>query len=74
MEPDRGRHNARSGRDERGAIAHLPKRLRDSDLHIRSMRVVQHHGDWAAIAVNADPIEKARELVKDELFSIAPAV
>ena len=33
--------------DEPGAIAHLAKRLRDSDLHIRSMRVVQHHGDWA---------------------------
>ena len=60
--------------DEPGAIAHLAKRLRDSDLHIRSMRVVQHHGDWGAIAVSADPIEKARELVKDELFSIAPAV
>ena len=27
-----------------------------------------------AIAVSADPIEKARDLVKDELFSIAPAV
>ena len=56
--------------DEPGAIAHLAKRLRDSDLHIRSMRVVQHHGDWGAIAVSADPIEKARDLVKDELFSI----
>ena len=60
--------------DEPGAIAHLAKRLRDSDLHIRSMRVVQHHGDWGAIAVSADPIEKARDLVKGELFSIAPAV
>tara|TARA_Y100001934_G_scaffold111430_1_gene136361 strand:+ start:210 stop:326 length:117 start_codon:yes stop_codon:yes gene_type:complete len=38
------------------------------------MRVVQHHGDWGTIAVSADPIEKARDLVKDELFSIAPAV
>jgi hypothetical protein len=38
------------------------------------MRVVQHHGDWGAIAVSTDPIEKARDLVKDELFSIAPAV
>ena len=60
--------------DEPGAITHLAKRLRYSDLHIRSMRVVQHHGDWGAIAVSADPIEKARDLVKDELFSIAPAV
>ena len=46
--------------DEPGAIAHLAKRLRDSDLHIRSMRVVQHHGDWGAIAVSADPIKKRR--------------
>ena len=60
--------------DEPGAIAHLAKRLRDSALHIRSMRVVKHHGDWGAIAVSADPIEKARDLVKDELFSITPAV
>ena len=60
--------------DEPGAIAHLAKRLRDSDLQIRSMRVVQHHGDWGAIAVSADTIEKARDLVKGELFSIAPAV
>ena len=60
--------------DEPGAIAHLAKRLCDADLHIRSMRVVKHHGDWGAIAVSADPIEKARDLVKDELSSIAPAV
>ena len=59
--------------DEPGAIANLAKRLRDDDLQIRSGRVVQHHGDWGAIAVSADPIEKARDLVKDELFSIAPA-
>ena len=60
--------------DEPGAIAHLAERLRDGDLHIRSMRVVHHHGDWGAITVSADPIEKARDLVKDELLSIAPAV
>ena len=60
--------------DEPGAIAHLAQRLRDADLHIRSMRVVQHHGDWGAIAVSADPIDKARDLVRDELLSIAPAV
>ena len=60
--------------DEPGTIAHLAKRLCDADLHIRSMRVVQHHGDWAAIAVSADLTEKARDLLKDYLFSITPAV
>ena len=60
--------------DDPGGIGNADERLRDGDLHIRSMRVVQHHGDWGAIAVSADPIEKARDLVKDELLSIAPAV
>ncbi|MGB1788842.1 MAG: hypothetical protein ACPHP2_05725 [Limisphaerales bacterium] len=46
--------------DEPGGIAHLAERLRD--------------GNWDAIAVSAAPIEKARDLVKDELLSIAPAV
>ena len=60
--------------DEPGAIARLAKRMCDADLHIRSMRVVQHHGDWNAIAVSADLTEKARDLQKDYLFSITPAV
>lgn len=58
--------------DEPGAIASLAERLRDADLHICSMRVVQHHGDWGAIAVSADPIEEARSLVKEDLLSITP--
>jgi len=56
-------------KDEPGAIAHLAKRFRDADLHVSSMRIVQHHGDWGAISVCAEPIEKARELVKDELLA-----
>jgi hypothetical protein len=32
------------------------------------MRLVQHHGHWGAIAVSAEPLEKARALVKDELL------
>jgi hypothetical protein len=32
------------------------------------MRIVQHHGDWGAIAVSAEPLEEARALVKDELL------
>ena len=59
--------------DEPGAIAHLAKRLCDADLHIRSMRVLQLYGDWGAIPVSADLTEKARDLVKDYLFSITPA-
>jgi hypothetical protein len=36
------------------------------------MRVVQHHGDWGAIADSADPIEETRSLVKENLLSITP--
>ena len=56
-------------KDEPGAIADLAKRFRDANLHVRSMRIVQHHGDWGAIAVSAEPLEEARALVKDELLA-----
>jgi len=47
----------------------LAKRFRDANLQVRSMRIVQHHGDWGAIAVSAEPREAAKELVKDELLA-----
>ena len=56
-------------KDEPGAIADLAKRFRDANLHVRSMRIVQHHGDWGAIAVSAEPLEEAKALVKDELLA-----
>lgn len=47
-------------KDEPGAIAHLAKHFRDANLHMRSMRIVQHHGRrWGAIAVIAEPLEDA---------------
>ena len=59
-------------KDEPGAIAHLAKRFRDANLQVRSMRIVQHHGDWGAIAVSAEPLEEAKALVKNELLAIDP--
>ena len=56
-------------KDEPGAIADLAKRFRDANLHVSSMRIVQHHGDWGAIADSAEPLEEARALVKDELLA-----
>ena len=56
-------------KDEPGAIAHLAQRFRDANLQVHSMRLVEHHGDWGAIAVSAEPLEKARALVKDELLA-----
>ena len=46
--------------DEPGGIAHLAERLRD--------------GTRTPSPSVPPPIEKARDLVKDELLSIAPAV
>ena len=56
-------------KDEPGAIADLAKRFRDVNLHVSSIRIVQHYGDWGAIAVSAEPLEEARALVKDELLA-----
>ena len=56
-------------KDEPGAIADLAKRFRDVNLHVSSIRIVQHHGDWGAIAVSAEPLEEARALVKHELLA-----
>jgi len=60
--------SVRRERAEPGAIADLAKRFRDANLHVSSMRIVQHHSDWGAISVCAEPLEDARELVKDELL------
>ncbi|HJO09437.1 MAG TPA: hypothetical protein QGH16_06270, partial [Verrucomicrobiota bacterium] len=46
-------------KDEPGAVANLAKRFRDANLHVSSMRIVQHHGDWGAISVCAEPVNKA---------------
>ena len=56
-------------KDEPGAIANLAKRFRDANLEVHSMRIVQHHGDWGALAVRAAPLAAARALVKDELLA-----
>lgn len=33
------------------------------------MRIIQHEGPWGMVAVSAEPIEAARELVKDKLLN-----
>ena len=48
---------------------YLAKRFRDANLHLRGMRIVQHHGRrLGAIAVNAEPLKDDKTLLKDELL------
>jgi len=55
-------------RDEPGALARVAKRFKDAGVHVRSIRIIQNEGGWGMVAVSAEPVEKARELVKDNLF------
>ncbi len=55
-------------RDQPGALARVAKRFKDAGVHVRSIRIIQNEGGWGMVAVSAEPVEKARELVKDNLF------
>jgi len=56
-------------RDEAGALARVAKRFKDADIHVRSIRIIQHEGPWSMVAVSAEPIEAARILVRDKLLA-----
>ena len=56
-------------KDEPGALARVAKCFKDAGIHVRSMRIIQHEGTWSMVAVSAEPIEAARELVKDKLLN-----
>jgi|TARA_B100000959_G_scaffold61560_1_gene64821 hypothetical protein len=56
-------------RDEPGALARVAKRFKDASIHVRSIRIIQHEGQWGMVAVSAEPVEEARALVKDKLLS-----
>ncbi len=55
-------------RDQPGALARVAKRFKDAGVHVRSIRIIQNEGGWGMVAVSAEPVEKARKLVKDNLF------
>ena len=55
-------------RDEPGALARVAKRFKDAGVHVRSIRIIQNEGGWGMVAVSAEPVEKARQLVKDNLL------
>ena len=55
-------------RDQPGALARVAKRFKDAGIHVRSIRIIQHEGEWGMVAVSAEPIDEARALVKDKLL------
>tara|TARA_Y100001960_G_scaffold281350_1_gene314884 strand:- start:1325 stop:1720 length:396 start_codon:yes stop_codon:yes gene_type:complete len=52
-------------KDEPGALAKVAQRLSDGGVRLRSLRIIQHTGPWRMVAVSAEPIEQARELVAE---------
>jgi hypothetical protein len=54
-------------KDEPGALARVAKRFKDTGIHVRSIRIIQHEGQWGMVSVSADPVEEARALVKNNL-------
>ena len=55
-------------RDKPGALARVAKRFKDAGVHVRSIRIIQNEGGWGMVAVSAEPVEKARQWVKDNLL------
>ena len=55
-------------KDKPGALARVAKRFKGAGIHVRSIRIIQHEGEWGMVAVSAEPIEEARALVKDKLL------
>ena len=54
-------------KDEPGALARVAKRFKDAGIHVRSIRIIQHEGQWGMVAVSADSVEEARALVRNKL-------
>ena len=55
-------------KDKPGALARVAKRFKDAGIHVRSIRIIQHEGEWGMVGVSAEPIDEARALVKDKLL------
>lgn len=57
--------------DQPGSAAAIGKRLRDEDIHLRSLRILRREGGKAIVAVSVDRTGRAVELLKDVLISEA---
>ena len=56
-------------KDKPGALARVAKRFKNAGIYVRSIRIIQHEGEWGMVAVSAEPIEEARALVKNKLLA-----
>jgi len=54
--------------DKPGVVAPIAEKLRDNQVNIRSMHVLQQHNGDARIAVDTDDNDKACELLKRILY------
>ena len=52
-------------RDEPGALAKLAKRLGDSNINMRSLRLLRRGEDHSLVAIVCDDQDKARKLLAD---------
>lgn len=56
-------------KDEPGAVAKIARRFTDSDIDLRSIRILQRDGDYGLVAISCERTEDALTLVEDVLVS-----
>ncbi|NIO09843.1 MAG: ACT domain-containing protein [Deltaproteobacteria bacterium] len=55
--------------DKPGALAEIAKRFKDSNINLRSIRILRRDADHSLVAISAERTKDALELVKDVLIS-----
>ncbi len=55
--------------DKPGALAEIAKRFKDSNINLRSIRILRRDNDQSLVAISAERTKDAIELVKDVLIS-----
>jgi histidine decarboxylase len=55
--------------DRPGGLAAITRRLRDANIHLRSIRIIRRGGGKAIAAIASEQAEEARQLLKDVLVS-----
>ena len=54
-------------KDEPGALARLSSRLADAGVNVRSLRIIRRVDGEGLVALSADDMDRAREILKDLL-------
>ena len=55
-------------KDEPGALAKIARRFFDAGIGMHSIRIIQREHDYSLVAISADQLHAARELVGDVLI------